>query len=162
MYNRYTRGQSETTPLVGCFQLDEQNDSLQISYSVSVIYPSGEWVILLTVSSGSGYSVEAAWHGCWGRRSSSSVREPSLQALTLLGRARFMARCLRRLFLGECRQGSRHFWSRQACLGYGSLTGPTFKKALCHTCSLFGARDKERKYADCLWRQRLLSRGCQT
>ena len=45
------------------------------------------------------------------RPASSSLRRLSLQVLTLLGGAKFIAWRLRWPFLGECRQDSRHFWS---------------------------------------------------
>ena len=60
------------------------------------------------------------WH-------TSSFRRPSHQALTLLGGARFIAWCLRRPFLGECRRGPRHFWECRVCLGYGPAPLPTVK-----------------------------------
>ena len=47
---------------------------------------------------------------------SSSIRGPSPQALTLLGGAMFIAWSLRCPFLEECRQGSMHFWRRRTCL----------------------------------------------
>ena len=46
----------------------------------------------------------------------SSFRGPSRQALTLLGGVKFIAWLQRRPFLGECRQGLRHFWNRWATL----------------------------------------------
>ena len=64
------------------------------------------------------------------------------QALTLLGGVRFIVWHLRRSFLEECRWGPRHFWSHRACLGYGPMLGSTLKKALCHTRSFGGTRDK--------------------
>ena len=42
----------------------------------------------------------------------------SPQALTLFGVAKFITWCLKRSFLGECRQGPRHFCVHQACLDF--------------------------------------------
>ena len=65
------------------------------------------------------------------------------QGLILLVGARFIAWCLRRPFLGVCRRGPRHFWERQAYLGYGHASDPP-KKALCHTRLVGGTKDKHR------------------
>ena len=62
------------------------------------------------------------------RPTSSSLRDPLLQALTLLGGAMFSAWRLRRPFLGECRWVPRYFWRCWACLGYGPALGPTLKR----------------------------------
>ena len=51
------------------------------------------------------------------------------QALTVFGRARFIAWRLRCTFLGEYRRGQRHFWKH-------------LKKALCHTVPFGGGGDK--------------------
>ena len=61
----------------------------------------------------------------------------SLQALTFFGGARFIARCLRHLFLWKCWQSLKHFWSHRLYLGNGLAPGPTLKKTLCRT-HLFG------------------------
>ena len=50
---------------------------------------------------------------------------------------RFIAWCLKRSSLGECRWGLRHFWSHWVCLDDGPVPGPTLKKALCHTHSFY-------------------------
>ena len=64
------------------------------------------------------------------RRHSLSLRKPTPQVLTLSGGARFIAWCLRCLFLGECQQDSRHFWNNQTCVGYSPAPGP-YKKRPC-------------------------------
>ena len=58
----------------------------------------------------------------------SSLRDPSPQALTLLGGVRFIAWRLRRPFLGEWRRGPRHLWECRGCLGYGPAPWPTVKR----------------------------------
>ena len=50
---------------------------------------------------------------------------PSLQALILLGGARFITFGSETSFLGECRRAPRHFGSRWSCLGYGPAIRPT-------------------------------------
>ena len=75
------------------------------------------------------------------RPSSSSFWGSSLQALTFFGGARFIAWRLRRLFLGECRLGPRHFWNCCAFLGYGPAPDPP-KKALCYTHPVGRTNDK--------------------
>ena len=55
----------------------------------------------------------------------SSLRELCSLALTLLGRARFIAWCLRRPFLGKCRRGSKYFFARQVCLSWDPAQNPT-------------------------------------
>ena len=87
---------------------------------------------------------------------SSSLRGPSPQALTLMGGARFIAWRQRRLSLGECRRGLRHFWSRRARVDSGPAPGPTLKKALCHTRPVSGTEDKYRLISSC-FEQRLFS-----
>ena len=74
-------------------------------------------------------SCKPAFMSCTPRPASSSLRRPSLQALTLLGGARFIAW---RPFLGKCQWSPRHFWSHQACLGYSSALDPP-KKSPCAT-----------------------------
>ena len=108
----------------------------------------------LTVSDGGGNSVKAAWRVCRGgpafaSRSwpSSSLKEPSSQALTLFEMGRFVAWRLRCLFLWECWRGLGHFWSCWACLGYGPPSESTFKKAVCWILPFGGAHDKSLKYA---------------
>ena len=60
------------------------------------------------------------------------------QALTLLGRARFIAWRLRfPLFMGIL-TGVKQFWECRACLGYGPVPRSTLSKALCRTCPLVG------------------------
>ena len=59
------------------------------------------------------------------RPASSSLRGPSPQAVTLLGEARFITRCLRHLFLGECWWGPRHFWRCWVYLNYSPAPGLT-------------------------------------
>ena len=58
---------------------------------------------------------------------SSSFRGQSSQVLTLSRGTTFIAWRLRCLSLGECRRELRYFYARQACLGYGSVPGPTSK-----------------------------------
>ena len=96
------------------------------------------------------YSVEATCRGCQG---SQAFTRPILLepkgviplTLTLLGEVRFIAKCLRRNFLGECRRNSRYFWSCQAWLSYDSVPGVTLKKTLCHTLLFGWAGNKYRK-----------------
>ena len=71
-----------------------------------------------------------------------SLRGLSPQDSTLFGGARSIAWCLRRPSLGECRRGLRDFWECRAHLGYGPASGPTLKKASCHTCPVVGMEDK--------------------
>ena len=75
---------------------------------------------------------------------SSSLRELSSQALTLLRGARFIVWRLRRPYLGECRLGPKaflepigHFWATALC------PDPP-KKALCHTRPVGWTCDKYR------------------
>ena len=69
--------------------------------------------------------------GSIGSRSGSAltgILEPLVtvpQALSLLGRERFITWYLKRPFLGEYRRGPRDFWSCCACLGYGLALRPT-------------------------------------
>ena len=56
---------------------------------------------------------------------SSYLRGQSPQVLTLFGGVRFIAWCLRRPFLRECRQGLRHFWSHWTRLGHSPAPRPT-------------------------------------
>ena len=65
----------------------------------------------------------AASHSRYAADPDSSLVRPSSQALTLLGRVRFIAWDRRGSFLGKCRRGRRHFWNRQA---------------LCHTRAYLG------------------------
>ena len=84
--------------------------------------------------------------GCRSRSTLTSILEPQetvSQALTLLGVARFIAWRLKRPFLGECRRSSRHFWSRQACLGYSPTPRPT-QKTLRHSRPFGGMCGKHR------------------
>ena len=85
------------------------------------------------------------WSGrvCLVTGHTSSLGEPSPQALTLLGGVRFIAWRLKRPFLGEYRRISRHLGCR-ARLGYTPAPETTFKKALCHTCQFGGAVNKYR------------------
>ena len=96
--------------------------------------------ILLIFSDSGGYSVEVAWCGVWGKpaftshsRPSSSLRMPSLQALTRLGATWFITCYLRCPFLREWRRSPEYFWSHRACLGNVSASRHTFKKSLCDT-----------------------------
>ena len=55
------------------------------------------------------------------------------KALLCFGRAWFITRYLRYPFFRECRWGPRHFWSYQACLGYGPAPSSHVKKSLWHS-----------------------------
>ena len=63
--------------------------------------------------------------GSSGRRSRCALtgviepQGPSLQALTILGGARFITWRLSHCFFGEYRCCSKHFWNHRACLGSG-------------------------------------------
>ena len=70
------------------------------------------------------------------------LRRPPHQALPLLGGAKFIACCLRHPFLGESRQGPRHFCARQMYLDYDARYGSTKKSSLCHTRWFCEASDK--------------------
>ena len=56
--------------------------------------------------------------------------------------SRFTASRLRRLFLGECRWGTRYFWNRQAYVGYGHVPGSHNKKG--HVPFLYVRRAPEK------------------
>ena len=73
-----------------------------------------------------------------GRLISSSLRGPSSHALTLLGAFRFIAWCLRRPSLGECRRGPRYSWSHRARLSHGPVSGPTLKRPCATLVGLVG------------------------
>ena len=90
---------------------------------------------------------------------SSSLRKPSLQALTLLRGARFITWCLRSLFLEESQQGPRHFCSHQTCLGNSPAPGPTKKEALFHTHPICGTYNKYQLNAALLLRKSILYRS---
>ena len=47
---------------------------------------------------------------------------------------------LRRSFIEECLWGPRHFWSRRAWLGYGSVPGPTLKRSCAKLTQLVGRK----------------------
>ena len=59
------------------------------------------------------------------RPSSSSLRGPYPQTLTLLEGGRCIAWRLRRPFFGECWWGPSQFGGCQECLDYGFASGPT-------------------------------------
>ena len=86
----------------------------------------------LTWIPGSQQSCHTSWDWL-----SLSLRGMSSQALTLSSRAIFIAWYLRCLFLGECRQASRHFWNYRVCRLWSCAWFPP-KKAMCHTCLYMG------------------------
>ena len=99
------------------------------------------------------------WHGsgrvCLVTRHTLSLRGPSPQVLTLLGGVRFIAWCLRLPFLGECRQGPKHFGECRTHLCYSPAPRNTLKKALCHTCPDGRTANKYHWYLHihlCMWK----------
>ena len=68
------------------------------------------------------------------------------QPLTLLGEAKFIARGLRRLFLGECRQGSRHFLEMPSVSGLRPCVWTHRKRALAILIRLVGRKTNTDKY----------------
>ena len=52
-------------------------------------------------------------------------------------------------FLGECRRGPRHFWSRQTRVVYGLAPRPTSKMALSDTCPFGEVVNKYRLINPC-------------
>ena len=76
----------------------------------------------------------------------SSCLRLSPHALTFLGRTRFIASSLRHPFLGECWRGLRHFRECQACLGYCSALGSTFKRPFATLLVWRGARQISRAH----------------
>ena len=76
--------------------------------------------------------------GGWDRRSL-DPRRPSSQAFTCFGSFRFIAWCLRRPFVGECRWSQGIFCT---CRAFELLLVfcSHYKKALCHTLSWCGDR----------------------
>ena len=71
-------------------------------------------------------------------RYSSSLKGPSLQALTLLLGARFITWRQRRPFLRGCRRSPKHFGECRAYLGYSPAPGPTLKKPCATLTRLMG------------------------
>ena len=73
------------------------------------------------------------------------LRMPFPQALKLSGGARFIAGHLRdRRSLEEYRRGSRHFWNRSTCIGWGSTLDYHNKKGHVPHSRLRGVLDKYR------------------
>ena len=105
--------------------------------------------ILLTVSDGGGYSVEVAWHGCWGEpavtsrcRTSLNLRRPSPPGSNPPWRG-----CLSPEvpFFVEFGRGPRRYWSCRTCLSYGSVPGPTLIRTLSYARQFDGAH-KQRNF----------------
>ena len=67
--------------------------------------------------------------------SSSHLRGPYPQALTLLGGARFITWRLSRLFLGECRRVSGYFWSHRRVWDTALCLDPPNKGLVPHSSS---------------------------
>ena len=74
---------------------------------------------------------------------------PSPQALILLGGVKFIAWRLRHSSLGEYQQGPRDFWSRQACLGYSPVPGPTLERPCAILARLVGYMTKSPVILSC-------------
>ena len=62
------------------------------------------------------------------------------QALTLIGRVRLIAWCMRRPSLGECQRGPGYFSKCRARVGCGPAPGPTLKRPCAIIIRLVGQK----------------------
>ena len=119
-----------------------------ITFHIALI-PLGMVWIHFNLPPAMGNLVEAAWRGCRVSstftscdRTSSSLKGPSHQTLTLLLGARFFVWRMRYLFFKECRRDSRHFWKFPSCPGYDLAPGPALRRALWQNHTFGGTYDK--------------------